>query len=203
MAANKPFGLSPVFTIGTGGYNARATRYLVPSADGSIYSMGDPVKSAANADANGVPAVQKLAAGTDTIRGVYLGFELASVNNPSLQGVVLDATSTNLPATKTRNYYVFVQDDPATIFAIQDDGITGGNLVAANANKNFSLTLANPAGNQQVSATVMLSSSLATTAGLNFKAFGLQQLPGNVFGAFGVWLCKANQHELQGNTAGI
>jgi hypothetical protein len=175
---------------------------MIPSADPSIYSIGDAVKSAANADLNGIPAVAK-AAGTDTLRGVVIGVINPMPNLPSIQGTLIDNTITSVPATKTKNYYVAVADDPSLIFAIQDDGITTASLVAANANKNFTLTVANPAQPQMDSATVMLSSSLAVTQAFNMKAFGLQQFPGNAFGAFAVWLSKINQHELQGNTAGI
>lgn len=202
MATARPFGLQPIRTIDGNSFNFQVSSYMIPSADGSIYSIGDAVKSAANADTNGIPAVAK-AVGTDTLRGVVIGVINPFPNTPSIQGVLIDNTITSIPATKTKNYYVAVADDPSLIFAIQDDGITAGSLVAANANKNFSLTIANPANPQQDSATVMLSTSLATTAGLNMKAFGLQQIPGNVFGLFAIWLCKINQHEFQGNTAGI
>lgn len=208
MALNKPFGLSPIMTGDANMYNARVTRYRIPSTDGSIYSIGDAVKQASGADANGVPNVQK-AAGTDTLRGVVVGVENPSVNTVSLAGTVLDQTTTQIPATKTKDYYVYVVDDPGVMFMIQDDGITGANLVAASANKNFSLTVANPAQTFQLSATVILSSSFATTVGLNFKAVGLAQypsLPGgspNAFGAFAIWVARINQHELMGNQVGI
>lgn len=202
MATARPFGLQPIRTIDGNQFNFQVSTYMIPLADGSIYSIGDAVKSAANADANGIPAVAK-AVGTDTLRGVVVGVINPAPNTPSIQGVLVDNTITSIPATKTRNFYVAVADDPSYVFAIQDDGITVGSLVAANANKNFSLTIANPSSAQQDSATVMLSSSLAVTQGLNMKAMGLQQIPGNAFGVFAIWLCKINQHELQGNTVGI
>ena len=202
MAIARPFGLQPIRTVDGNQFNFQVSTYMIPSGDGSVYSIGDAVKSAANADLNGISAVQK-AVGTDILRGVIVGVINPAPNLPSIQGVLIDNTITSIPASKTKNFYVAVADDPSLVFAIQDDGITLGNLVAANANKNFSLTIANPSQPQQDSATVMLSSSLAVTAGLNMKAFGLQQFPGNVFGAFAIWLSKINQHEFQGNTAGI
>lgn len=202
MATARPFGLQPLRAVGGYTFNFQVAKYYIPSSDGSVYSIGDAVKSAANADANGVPAVQK-AAGTDTVRGVVIGVENPGVNLPSVQGVLLDTTITSIPATKVKGYYVFVTDDPGYIYAIQDDGITSGSLVAANANKNFSLTVANPSNAVQDSATVMLSTSLATTQALAWKAMGLEQIPNNAFGLFAIWLCKANQHELQGNTTAI
>lgn len=202
MATARPFGLQPIRTIDGNAFNFQVSTYMVPSGDGVIYSIGDAVKSAANADVNGIPAVAK-AAGTDTLRGVVIGVINPFPNTPSIQGTLIDNTITSIPAAKTKNYYVAVADDPSLVFAVQDDGITTASLVAANANKNFSLTVANPSQPQMDSATVMLSSSLAVTQALNMKAFGLQQIPGNVFGAFAIWLCLINQHELMGNTAGI
>jgi hypothetical protein len=212
MALNKPFGLSPVMTMDANTFSSRSTRYRIPSSDGVIYSIGDAIKGVIGADANGVPNVVK-AAGTETtpagVRGVIIGVENPSVNVPSLQGVVLDQTITSIPATKTRDYYVYVVDDPGVALMVQDDGITGGNLVANSANKNFSLTVANPAQPYQLSASVILSSSLATTNTLTFKAVGLAQypsLPGgsaNGFGAFAIWVCRINEHEFMGNMSGM
>lgn len=212
MALNKPFGLSPIMTGDANAFNSRLTRYRIPSSDGSAYYIGDAVKGVIGADANGVPNVVK-AAGTETtpagIRGAIVGVENPSVNTVSLQGVVLDQTITGIPASKTRDYYVYVADDPGLVFMVQDDGITTGNLVANSANKNFSLTVAAPSNLWQVSASVILSSSLATTNTLTFKALGLAQypsLPGgsaNAFGAFAIWVCRVNEHEYMGNMSGM
>jgi hypothetical protein len=109
----------------------------------------------------------------------------------------------SIPATKTHAYYVMVDDDPSSIFCIQDDGITTGKLVAASCNLNFSLTVTAGATTSSASATVILSSSFATTSSLNMKAMGLLQIPGNVFGAYARWVCRINEHELGQPTAGV
>ena len=76
--------------------------------------------------------------------------------------------------------------------------------LATNSNKNFSLTIAAGATPQSSSATVMNSGSLAVGATLNIKAMGLMQGVGQVYGAFAVWQCKINLHELGGpGTAGV
>jgi hypothetical protein len=205
---NRPFGLSPFRSLSASTFSAAVQRYRIPSADGSAFYIGDAVAQVAGADALGVPNVQK-SASTTAYRGVIVGVENPTVGGVSIQGTVIDDTITSVPATKTRDYYVWVSDDPQTLFMIQDDGITGGNLVAASANLNSSLTIAAPTLGYQLSSTVLLSSSFAVTAGLNTKLLGLAQipsLPGNVansFGAFGVWVVKANQHNLMGNQVGI
>ena len=198
---NAPFGLQPVRGMGGYAWNAQGTTYRIPSDDQVAYYLGDAVIAANGADANGVPNVSK-AAGTDTLRGVIVGI-LPVYVTPSQQGTPLSLENMNIPATKTHDYSVIVDDDPTSMFCIQDDGITTAKIVAASANKNFSLTIAVPSSPQQVSATVILSSSFDTTSTLNMKAVGLAQLPGNSFAAYAKWLCRINMHQLTGGVAGI
>ncbi len=205
---NRPFGLSPFRNLGAQKFTAAVQRYCIPSSDGSAFYIGDAVAQVAGADALGCPNVQK-SASTTSYRGVIVGVENPTVGAVSLQGTVIDNTVTSIPATKTRAYYVYVVDDPNTLFMIQDDGITTGNLVAASANLNSSLTIAAPTQTYQLSATVLLSSSFATNVALNTKLMGLAPapaMPGNVansFGTYAWWVVKANQHNLMGNQVGI
>lgn len=205
---NRPFGLAPFRNLSASNYNAAVERYCIPSTDGSAFYIGDAVCQVAGADAQGVPNVAK-SASTTSYRGVIVGVENPTVGGVSIQGTVIDNTRTSIPATKTRAYYVYVSDDPQTLFMIQDDGITTANLVAASANLNSSLTIAAPAQTFQLSATVLLSSSFAVTAALNTKLMGLAQAPvvaggvANSFGTYAVWIVKANQHDLMGNQLGV
>jgi hypothetical protein len=199
---NQPFGLQPIRGMGGYKFNAQGTLYRVPSTDTTnAYYLGDAVKAAAGADANGVSNII-LAAGTDTLRGVIVGI-LPVYPGVSIQGVPLQLENMNIPATKTHDYYCIVDDDPTSMFAIQDDGITTSKIVAASANLNFSLTVTAGATVQSVSATVILSSSFATTATLNMKAIGLVQLPGSSFAQYAKWNCRINEHELTGGYQGV
>ena len=196
-----PNGLSPVRN-GAGGYwNQQANPYFIPLSDGNQYNIGDIVKSVAAADANGLPGVTKANAG-DTPRGVIVGVFVVPPNGPiSLVGSALSLELTNIPATKVKNYYVMIVDDPAAIFEIQDDGLTL--LTATSANKNVNFTVANPVSPQQQSGTVLNTSTVATSASLPLKMMGLAQRYNNSFGIYARWLVKFNQHELLGNTAGV
>jgi len=198
-----PRGFVPVRYRDGSAWNGATNIYYIPSTDNNQYNPGDAVKSLAGADTNGIPGVVKITNGTDTVRGVIVGVQVSLLNPQSFVGSNLDLTVQNIPATKTHDYYVMVVDDPAVIFELQDDGITTANLVAASVNKNASFTVANPTSPQQNSATVLLSSSIATTQALNLRLFGLAQKPNNAFGAYAVWNVMFNQHELMGNTAGI
>ena len=198
--SNKPFGLAPVRTIGAT-TTGQTTRYYVYSSDSDAYYIGDAVISAAQGDAAGTPGIAK-ATGAQTLRGVVVGVEPANQLQASLSGATLSLERTSIPATKTQAYYVYVDDNPATVFSIQGDA-TATNQVATNSNKNFSLTIANGSTTVSDSGTVLSSSTLNTTNSLNMKAMGLLQVPGNAYGAYAIWQCKINLHELSasGTTA--
>lgn len=197
---NAPRGFVPVRYLNGSPWNGQANLYCIPSSDGSQYSPGDAVKSAAGGDANGVPYVQK-AAGTDTVRGVIIGVLLPGFNNPSIQGVNIDLTSQGIPATKTNAYYVLVVDDPNVLFELQDDGASA--LTSTACNKNASFTVTNPTAPQQQSASVLGTATVATTQSLNLRIMGLVQRDDNAFGVYAKWMVRFNQHELMGNTAGV
>ena len=179
--------------------------YCIPAADALQYQIGDAVKIAAGADANGYSYVQK-AAGTasEYVRGVIVGcYPTNNVGTPSLIGTPLALETINIPATKTHDYYVEVNDDPNTIYEIQDDGLTA--LTATNANNNAYYTVANPTAPLQVSATVLTTGTVGTGATLPLRMLGLsvRNAPGggNTFGKYAVWRVKFNFHDL--NSAGV
>jgi hypothetical protein len=201
VAQNRPFGLALVQGGGVYNFNAAGSLYSIPTSDSSAYYLNDIVKAAASSDALGVPNIQR-AGGTDTLRGTVTGI-LPTYPGVSLAATALSLENTIVPATKAVAWYVLVDDDPSSIFMIQDDGVTTANLVAASANLNFSMTTAAGATSQSLSATVMTSSTLATTATLNMKAEGLAQVPNNAYGAYAVWKCRINKHELTGGVAGV
>jgi len=199
---NNPFGLAPVRNISASKFNEAGTRYYIPSTDTLAYYIGDVDLSAAAGDLNGVCGVIMDVAGTSTERGVIVGVEVANVNGVSLVGSALALENTNVPVTKLKDYYVYVVDDPDVLFSVQGDA-TATNQVATKVNNNSSLTMAVGGTATSCSGTVINSSTIATTAALNVKLMGLLQIPNNAFGAYSVWQCKINQHELQGNTAGV
>jgi hypothetical protein len=193
-----PNGFSPAKSIIGANFNGATNAYYIPSSDGSAYYVGDIVKTVAGGDANGVPQIQK-AVGTDTVRGVIVSV-LAAPPLPytTFQGPALSLENIFAPATKTKAYYVLVADDPNQIFQIQDDGLNPGTTIATACNKNCSFTIAAPAGNGQLSGTVINSASIATTNTLNGKIMGLVLAPNNAYGAYARWYVKFNLHELNG-----
>ena len=191
----QPKGFVPSRYLNGSPYNGGTNLYCIPSTDGSMFSVGDAVTTVAGGDANGIPNVAK-ATGTSTVRGVITGVLPVGYNNPSLVGVNLDLTLQNVPATKTKAYYVLVADDPNLLFEIMDDGAAA--LTATACNKNAIFVVVNPTSPAQVSASTLSAASVATTSTLNLKIMGLVQKPNNAFGINALWLVKFNLHELIG-----
>lgn len=197
---NQPKGFVPSRYQNANPFTGASNMYCIPSSDGNQFNVGDAVKTVAGGDANGIPNVTK-AAGTDAVRGVIIGVLPAGYNNPSLVGVNLDLTVQNIPATKTKAYYVLVADDPEILFEIQDDGLSA--LTATSCNKNASFTVANPTSPGQNSASVLSTASIGTVNTLNLKLVGLVQKPDNAFGVYAKWLVKFNLHEFNSPTVGF
>ena len=195
--ANTPFGFSPII-YGTSGVNNQQVRvYWIPSTDTSAYYIGDVVKTAAGSDANGTNKIAKCASG-DTPRGVLMGVLQANPNSPTLVGTNIDLTITSVPATKTADYYVMVNDDPDQVYVIQGDSTT---FTSADANKNASYTVATPSYANQLSASVLTSTTTSSTAAL--KIVGFEQIPGTTIGAYARFMVIFNQHEFNRPSAGV
>ncbi len=192
---NAPFGLKLVRGGAMYAFNSQGNLYSIPTSDSTnAYYLNDAVKLAASGDANGVPNVVKCA-GTDIILGSIQGI-LPVYPGVSLAGTALSLETTNIPAAKAAPYYVIVSDDPTAIYAIQDDGVTAANCVAASCNLNGSLTITNGASTTSPSATVLSSATFATTNTLNIHLQGLVQGDfngvANAYGVFAKWQARLN-----------
>ena len=195
--ANTPFGFSPII-YGTSGTNNQQVRvYWIPAADTSAYYIGDVVKTIDGGDANGTPAIAKCASG-DTPRGVVTSILISNPNNPSIQGVNLDLTTTSVPASKSQAYYLLVNDDPDQVYCIQGDSTT---FATTDMNKNASYTVAAPSISNQQSATVLTGTTTSSTAVL--KIVGIEPIPGNILGPYVRFFVLFNNAELLRPSAGI
>lgn len=194
---NAPMGFSPIIYGGGAASNQQVRTYYIPSSDTSAYYIGDVVKTTAGSNATGIPAVEKCASG-NTPRGVIVGVVNPNPGGTSLQGVSLDLSITGIPATKSTDYYVLVNDDPRQVYEIQGDGTT---FVTTDANKNASYTVAAPSLANQLSATVLTAP--ATTSSLPLKILGFQQITNNALGPYSRFIVQFNQHELATGTAGV
>jgi hypothetical protein len=215
--ANYPPGLSPVQNRAGNPWNQTSNLYYIAQTDTNQYALGDIVKLATGSDIDGVPQVTKTATpATDVPVGVIVGIRVADPPGLSLQGPDLTLALIQIPATKTRGYYVYVVDDPDVIFEAPTDLVTISNLVNSTtnptsliaANKNASYIINNPTGSSPFSGTVISTATIATTSTLPLKIMGMNVKPDNLLSnvTIGVPLrlrVMFNVHAYLGNQAGV
>lgn len=176
--ANKPQGLQPVGYLNGAPWTGGGHVYCIPDTDDTnAYAVGDPVMLAGSADSAGIPTITLATAGTGNIvLGAIVSMAGAQTYG-SDYGVPQD-TPVVIPATKTRNYYVLVADDPNTVFEIQEDS-DGGSIAATDISNNFNLV--SGTNNGYISGWMLDSSSKATTATLQLKILQASPRNGNTF----------------------
>lgn len=210
---NAPFGLKPVKHLNGSPWNGQVNMYFIDSADTAAYYFGDAVKSASGVAGDittGAPAVtlygtRNAASTTGAIRGVIVGIG-SSVQSPG--GSSPQAFDPNnleamfIPATKTKDYYVWVVDSPDVVFEAQTD-----TLASAPYNQNAPLFVANaPTAPMNQSASYVQGSAVATTQALPLRILGgVNRSDNDLSGtaANAKLLVKINQHELADNRAGV
>ena len=181
-------GARPVRYLNGAPWNGKVNRYYLPSTDGTACFVGDFVKSAGSADADGVQTVAQAAAG-DALLGVIVGFE----PNPDNLSLLYRVASTAR--------YVLVCDDPDVIFEIQEDSV-GGAMTAGETGNNGDITVA--AGSTSTGSSGMeLDSSnvIATTTGAaQLRVIRLSNRADNEIGTWAKWEVLINEHEHKSTT---
>ncbi len=196
--ANAPFGLSPVEYLNGAKWNGQVRRYYIPSSDSNAYAIGDPVTLAGSGDARGIASVV-LATPGSAMLGAIVG--MGGLQYGGMSGDPTNLNTTVIPATKTRDYYVLVADDPNIIFEAQEIG-TGTTLTAAAIGLNVNMVAAANSG--YLSGWVLNNATEATTVTLDCKLLGLSQRnPNNTFGAYAVWNVLINNHCYRAGAVGL
>jgi len=181
--AAAPFGLRPSHSITGAQYNGQGRIYRIPSTDAVAYSIGDVVTEVAGGDVKtgasdvAIFGTRGSTSTSGNARGVVVG--LAS-SAGSGGGAILGADPDNLgvmiiPATKTKDYYVLVCDDPHMIYEAQT------NTIASTAfNKNTGLAVgAAPTATSPNCKTIVDGASATTTSTLPIKIIGAPNRPDN------------------------
>lgn len=198
--ADRPSGLKPVQYINGTPWTGGGRVYCILSTEDTYaYAIGDPVDLAGGADSAGVPAVVLATAGsTNLVTGVIVG--MAGTKYGAAYGDPATPNTTIIPATKTKNYYVLVCDDPNVIFEIQE--VSGGTaLTAANVSKNASLV--SGTNNGYISGWELDNSTEATTAALQLKILQLAPRGDNAIGEHAKWWVLLNNHRYRTGVAGV
>jgi len=192
-------GLSPVAYLNGAPWNGQARTYCIPSTDNNAYAIGDPMAFAGSADANGVPTVILATAGTNNpVLGPIVGPGGTKYGGPLMDPTDLD--NILIPATKTKNYYVAIVDDPNVIFEIEEES-TGTAFTAAEVGLNANLVAGT--NNGYVSGWMIDRTSPAVTATLQLRLLSLAQRQNNTFGDYAKWWVLINNHSYRIGQVGI
>lgn len=196
---NRPQGLSPAEYLNGSPWNGQARMYHIVSTDTNAFAIGDPVVLSGTADANGVPDVTLATAGTgNAVTGALVGMGGLIYAGPSADPTNLNTTI--IPATKTKDYYVLVADDPNIVFEIQEDSVAA-NLAATDVGSNANLV--SGTNNGFISGWMLDSNPLATTSTLQLQILMLVQKSNNAIGQYAKWLVRINNHSYKAGTAGV
>lgn len=195
---NKVMGLSPVKYLNGADWDGRGSVYALLTDETNIIAVGDPVKLAGSADANGVPSITRATAGATAV-GVVLGVGVVPAGpyiNPNNLSLVV------APATKLQVYYALVADDPNIIFEIQEAG-AGAVLAITDVAQNADFVAANPATGTVVSAFYLDNNAHDTTSTRNLKILRLAPRVDNALGLYAKWWVLLNNHSFRTGIAGI
>lgn len=208
--AAAPFGLRPSHTVSGAPFNGQTRMYRIPSTDAVAYSIGDVVTEVAGGDVKtGVSDVaifgtREATATSGNARGVIVGLA-SSAGSGGGQPLGGDPDNLGLmiiPATKSKDYYVYVCDDPNMIYEAQT------NTIASSAfNKNTGLAVgAAPTATSPNCKTIIDGASATTTAALPIKIVGAPERIDNDLTAPGtnawIWV-MLNTSSAGGATAGV
>lgn len=190
--ANAPRGFSPVRGVSSEYVTGGPRSYVHDSGDSTALYVGDPVKLVgANSTINGVSMPQVIrAATTDVIVGVVVG--------------VLPDTRSSLPyvaASTTR--VVFVDDDPNSLFEIQD-GSSGTALTPADVGQNVSFTGSGGSTATGFSAVTLDNTTENTTNTLALHIVDVVNRPDNDLSSSPLrFLVRINRHQHANQVAGV
>jgi hypothetical protein len=190
--------------------------YFINNTDTNAYYVGDLVSPLAGADQwSGLPTITLTVSGTNTIvAGVILAIGAAPSTTTSPRGgPYIDPNNLSLtyaPATKTKNYFALVADDPQTVFEIQETAASStlsNCLTYTSCTKNAYFVYGAPASGVYVSGTTLDNGNAsghapATTAAAPYflRMLGLSQKMDpqtanwNSYGLYAKWWVKLNNH---------
>lgn len=196
-------GFIPVKHVNGSPYNGQSNIYYVPSSDGTALFVGDPVKLAADANAQGIQQVTKATAGA-AVLGVIVGVintKFDPVAGSMSGGSVALDTPVYRPASTGQ--YVLVCDSPDVVYEVE--AVTGSNasysFAVADVGQNADLATVAGSTTTGTSAAALNMATAAGTATLQWKILGVVQRPDNeITGASTKVLVKINNAQLSAGT---
>lgn len=189
--ADTPMGLVPVGNLSGSPFNGQLTRYYIPSTDTtSAYYVGTLVKPAGSADADGVMTVTGNCSTGDAVLGPIVAVE--SITHLS-----------TIYRENSTSRYVWVADDPDTLFAVQDDAAaTPTAAIVGNAADLTGFTSGSTASGRSSTEISMASVTASGDGTEDVIIRGLLRSPDNTIGDNAVWIVRLNNHFYTDASAG-
>ena len=201
-------GFIPVKHVNGSPYNGQSNIYATAAADGTALFVGDPVKLAADGNAQGIQLVTKATAGA-AVLGVVVGVintKLDPVAGTMSGGSISLDTPVYRPASTAQ--YVLVCDAPDVVYEVE--AVTGSNasysFAVADVGQNADLATVAGSTVTGTSAAALDMATKNTTATLQWKILGVVQRPDNeITGASTKVQVKINNAQMAAGTgtAGI
>lgn len=201
-------GFIPVKHVNGSPYNGQSNIYATAAADGTALFVGDPVKLAADGNAQGIQLVTKATAGAAAL-GVVVGVintKLDPVAGTMSGGSISLDTPVYRPASTAQ--YVLVCDAPDVVYEVE--AVTGSNasysFAVADVGQNADLSTVAGSTVTGTSAAALDMATKNTTATLQWKILGVVQRPDNeITGASTKVQVKINNAQMSAGTgtAGI
>lgn len=200
-------GFRPVKHINGSPYNGQSNIYATAAADNTALFVGDVVKLAADANAQGIQHVTAATAGVAGTGAAALGVVVGIINTKfdpvagkmSAGSVSLD-TPVYRPASTAQ--YVLVADAPDIIYEVE--ATNGGSAYAfavADVGQNANLYAGSGSTTTGNSAHSLDLGDKGATATLPFAIMGVVQRPDNeVTGNYTKVLVTLNNHQRKGGT---
>lgn len=196
-------GFLPMKHVNGSPYNGQSNIYFIPSSDSTAVFVGDPVKLATGANAQGVAQVIKATAGA-AVLGVVIGV-INTKFDPVAGRMSAGSVSLDTPVYRPASVgqYVLVCDAPDVIYEVE--AVTGSNasysFLSADVGKNADLATVAGDTNTGTSGAALNMATKATTATLQFKIMGVVQRPDNeLTGNATKVLVKINNAQLSAGT---
>ena len=201
-------GFIPVKHVNGSPYTGQSNIYATAAADGTALFVGDPVKLAADGNAQGIQLVTKATAGA-AVLGVVVGVintKLDPVAGTMSGGSISLDTPVYRPASTAQ--YVLVCDAPDVVYEVE--AVTGSNasysFAVADVGQNADLATVAGSTVTGTSAAALDMATKNTTATLQWKILGVVQRPDNeITGASTKVQVKINNAQMAAGTgtAGI
>lgn len=186
-------GFTPVKHTNGSPYNGQTNIYYVASAGDEMF-VGDVVKLAGSADANGIATVD-LAAASDVPVGIVVGVlhsKYDPVGKLTTGSTALDSSATAPKIAALGAAYVLVADSPDLVMEVE-----AGNGIPAVENIGLNVSHANGTrgATTSVCPTYLDMATEAVTSTLNFRLLGFAQKVNNEVGASAKMLVGFNVHQ--------